>query len=196
MAGILGFVSAGVAALAACSGFSDARADDKQADARASHRHEMVSWVLLYSAHSVFDVNDLRQKLDAAFPGEFLPQRDGKSFILDGPTPGQFLIQSRIVGAAGLFMVMSVAAPYTQFSDFANFIDDPALRHQAVAQRNWLSIDLIAKATNPNDAYRFIGRALARLAPADAAMLVHPTRPIVMTFDESTQRLANGLQPD
>lgn len=144
------------------------------------------------------DENKLRATLDEAFPGEFLPQRDQGSFIVEGPiAPAQFLIQSRVPGASGVFMLNSVPGPYTRFSDFDKFFPDRTIRRQARAQRSWLSIDLMAKHSNSTEgeAYRFVGRVLAKLAPRDAAYLVHPTRHIVVPFDEGVRRrLENGEQ--
>ena len=157
---------------------------------------DMVSWVVLSKSYVALDAADLRAKLDEAFPGEFVPQRDRGSFVVEGPVErAQFLIQSRVANASGTFLLNSVPGPYTEFSSFAKFIKDRATRRQARAQRCWLSIDLIAKHTNEDDAYRFIGRALAVLAPPDAAYLVHPTRRIVIAFDDDVRRsLAKGEQ--
>lgn len=156
----------------------------------------MVSWVVLFDSPLALDEGMVRARLDEAFPGEFVPQRDQGSFVVAGPEPGaQFLIQSRVAGAAGVFMLNAVAAPYTRFSDFARLIPDRAIKQKAQAQRRWLSIDLIRPHANATeaDAYRFIGRALAKLAPRDAAYLVHPTRQIVVAFDEDVRRrLATG----
>jgi hypothetical protein len=162
----------------------------------AQEADHMVSWVVLFDSALALDEETLRARLDEAFPGEFVAQRDQGSFVVEGPEPGaQFLIQSRVAGAAGVFMLNAVPAPYTHFSNFAAFIPDRTTRQKARAQRRWLSIDLMMK--NPDaieaDAYRFIGRALAKLAPRDAAYLVHPTRQIVVAFDEDVRRrLASG----
>ena len=156
----------------------------------------MVSWDVLSKSYVELDAAKLRAKLDEVYPGEFVPQRNQGSFVVDGSVPGaQFLIQSRVANAAGTFMLNSVPGPYTAFSDFAKFIKDRTVRRQARAQRSWRSIDLIAKHTTEEDAYRFIGRALAALAPRDAAYLVHPTRRITIAFDDDVRRrLANGEQ--
>lgn len=155
----------------------------------------MVSWVVLSNSYPEMDADKLRAKLDEAFPGEFLPPRkDAGSFVIDGPVErAQFLIQSRVRGAEGTFMLNNVPGPYTEFSDFDRFITDRAMRRRAAAQRSWLSIDLIGKHTTDENAYRFIGRVLAKLAPHDAAFLVHPARRIVIFFDEDVRRkLADG----
>lgn len=156
----------------------------------------MVSWVILSRSYARLDADKLRAKLDEVFPGEFLPQREQGSFVVEGPVPeAQFLIQSRVPNAAGTFLCNSVPGPYTMFSSFARAIKDGALRRQVRSQQSWLSIDLIAKHTTEEDAYRFIGRALARLAPADAAYLVHPTHFTVVAFDQDVRdRLAKGEQ--
>ena len=154
----------------------------------------MVSWVVLSKSYVSLDVNKLRAKLDEAFPGEFVPQREQRSFVIEGPVErAQFLIQSRVVNAPGMFMLNSVPGPYTKFSNFAQHIEDRKIKRAVRAVQNWLSIDLIAKHTTEEDAYRFIGRALAVLAPRDAVYLIHPTRHIVIAFDDDVRaKLANG----
>jgi hypothetical protein len=157
-------------------------------------RREMISWVVLSNSYVDLKVDPLRAKLDEVYPGQFLPPRD-KNFVIDGPTPGQFLIKSNIAGAAGMFMLISVPASYTEFSDFAEVIADPALLRKIKAQCCWLSVDLIHRHTTNEDAYRFIEQVLAKLAPSDSAFLVHPERRITITFDDGIRRrLANGEQ--
>jgi len=157
-------------------------------------RREMISWVVLSNTYADLKVDSLREKLDEVYPGQFLPPRD-KNFVIDGPTPGQFFIKSNIAGAAGMFMVISVPASYTEFSDFADVIADPALLRNVKAQCCWLSVDLVHRLTTDADAYRFIEQVLAKLAPQDAAFLVHPEKRITMPFnDDIRRRLANGAQ--
>ena len=154
----------------------------------------MISWVALSNTYVDLKVDSLREKLDEVYPGQFLPPRD-KNFVIDGPTPGQFFIKSNIAGAAGMFMVISVPASYTEFSDFADVIADPALLRNVKAQCCWLSVDLVHRLTTDADAYRFIEQVLAKLAPQDAAFLVHPEKRITMPFnDDIRRRLANGAQ--
>jgi hypothetical protein len=153
----------------------------------------MVNWVVLSNTHVRLNVNRLRERLDEVYPGQFLPPRERGTFVLDGTLPGQFMIQSAIPSAAGMFFLHSVPGPYTEFCDFADAIVDPAMRRKATAQRAWLSIDLIARHTTDEDAHRFIGCALAKLAPADAAFLVDPEKRITMLFDDEVRRrLASG----
>jgi hypothetical protein len=154
----------------------------------------MISWVVLSNTYVDLKVDSLRENLDEVYPGQFLPPRD-KNFVIDGPTPGQFFIKSNIAGAAGMFMVISVPASYTEFSDFAGVIADPALLRNVKAQCCWLSVDLVHRLTTDADAYRFIEQVLAKLAPQDAAFLVHPEKRITMPFnDDIRRRLANGAQ--
>jgi hypothetical protein len=98
---------------------------------------EMVSWVVLSNTYVDLKVDSLREKLDEVYPGQFLPPRN-KNFVIDGPTPGQFFIKSTIAGAAGMFMLISVPASYTQFSGFAEVIADPTLLRNVKAQCCWL----------------------------------------------------------
>jgi hypothetical protein len=160
---------------------------DKEAD--------MVSWVVLADTYVDLDVDLLRVKLDEVYPGQFLPPRQKGNFVVYGPGPGQFFVQANMPGAAGMFLVPSVPGPYTEFSDFQKNISDHALRRKAEAQRCWLSVDLIHKNTTNRDAYRFVEQVLAKLAPADAAFLVQPSKLITIPFDETVRRrLANGEQ--
>jgi hypothetical protein len=157
-------------------------------------RREMISWVVLSKSYVDLKVDSLREKLDEVYPGQFLPPRD-KNFVIDGPTPGQFLIKSNIASAAGMFMLISVPASYTKFSDFAEVIVDPALLRNVKAQCCWLSVDLVHRHTTDADAYRFIEQVLGKLAPPDTAFLVNPEKRITIPFDEDIRRrLAKGEQ--
>jgi hypothetical protein len=153
----------------------------------------MISLVVLSNDCVQFTAKSLSEKLDELYPGKFLPERQQANFVVGGPASGQFLIKSTIPGAAGLFMLMSVPEPYTEFSDFARFIADSSLRRTAEAQHCWLSVDLVSKIASDEDAYRFIGAALAKLAPASAAVLVKPEDNSTVRFDEELRRrLAAG----
>lgn len=165
-------------------------------DAPPEAEHEMISWVVLSNTCLDPTVESVRATLDALYPGEFLPAND-RNFVVEGPEPeSQFMIQSNVAGAAGMFMLQAVPGPYTMFSDFAEAITDPGLRALAVAQQAWLSVDAMHVHTTEAEAYRLIGALLAKLAPPDAAVLVHPSKPIVMRFDDEVRRrLADGLQP-
>lgn len=144
----------------------------------------MISWVVLANTRVELTLDSLRAQLDRLYPGEFLPPRDRRNFVVDGLTLGaQFLIQSSIANSVGLYMLHSVAAAYTDVSNFADGIDDPSLRQLSLAQEAWLSVDLIESSPD-QDCYSFIGRLLAELAPPDAAVLVHPGRRLAIRFDD------------
>jgi len=52
---------------------------------------------------------------------------------------------------------------------------------------------MIHRNTTNEDAYRFIEQVLAKLAPADAAFLVHPSKLLTIRFDdEIRRRMATG----
>jgi hypothetical protein len=155
----------------------------------------MVSWVVLANSYVELSVDVLRQKLDEVFPGQFLPPRPKGTFVVAGPSPGQFMIASAIPGDAGIFLLNSVPGPYTDFSDFAEAITDPSLLQKVKAQCCWLSVDLIHRSTTDEDAYHFIEQVLAKLAPADAAFLVHPSKLTTIVFDDDIRRrFAKGEQ--
>jgi hypothetical protein len=157
-------------------------------------RRAMISWVVLSNSHVDLNVDLLRAKLDEVYPGKFLPPGE-HDFVIDGPTPGQFLIKSTIPGAAGMFLLINVPGPYTEFSDFAEFIREPDLLRKVKAQCCWLSVDLIGPVRSEEGAWRFIEQVLARLAPPDAAFLVHPEKRVTLRFSEDIRgRLAKGEQ--
>jgi hypothetical protein len=167
----------------------------KSEPSRPGGEREMISWVVLANSYVDLKLESLRQKLDELYPGEFLPPRLQGNFVVPGPEPGQFLIQCHVPGAAGAFMLNSIRGPYTDVSDFAAAIADRSLRRKAETQRCWLSVDLVHQHATDADAYRFIGHVLAKLAPADAAFLVHPVRRTTIAFDDDIRRrLANGEQ--
>lgn len=166
------------------------------ASAGASPRREMISLVALSKSYVDLDVQSLSKALDELYPGKFVPLEQQANFVVRGPRLGQFLVKSTIPGAAGMFMVLSVRGPYTEFSDFARSIADASLRHKAEAQGCWLSVDLVHMMTNKDEAYRFITLALAKLAPADAAILVKPENNSAVLFTaEMRSRLAAGQPP-
>jgi len=154
----------------------------------------MISWVVLSNSYVDLDVALLRKKLDEVYPGKFLPPGE-RGFVIDGPTPGQFLIKSTIPGASGMFLLISVPGPYTEFSDFAEFIKDGDLLRKVKAQHCWLSVDLIGPIASEEGAWRFIEQVLAKLAPPDTAFLVHPQKHFTIPFDDDLrQRLATGAK--
>jgi hypothetical protein len=156
---------------------------------------DMVGWVVLSNTDVDLTVDSVRATLDVLYPGQFLPANE-RNFVIEGAVPdSQFMIQSNVAGAAGMFMLHSVPGPYTDFSDFAEAITEPGVRALAVAQQAWLAVDTMHVHTTEAEAYRLIGALLAKLAPPDAAVLVHPSKPIVMRLDGDVRsRLASGLQ--
>jgi len=185
----VGVSSAGAQSLSGTTGRSPAGSD-------GSSRREMISLVVLSGSYVDLDVQSLSKALDELYPGKFVPLEQQANFVVGGRVPGQFLVKSTIPGAAGMFMVQSVPGPYTEFSDFARFITDASLRRKAEAQQCWLSIDLIHMFKDKDQAYRFIAVALAKLAPADAAVLVKPeTNSTVLFTAELRSRLAAGQPP-
>ena len=155
---------------------------------------DMVGLVVLSNSYVELTLASLRERLDRVYPGYFVPPRQQGTFVIDGNAPNvEFLIQSAIPGAAGMFFLHTVPGPYTEFSDFAEHIADDSLRQLAQAQACWLSADLVHQHTTAEEAYRFIGGALAELAPEDAAVLVHPSRLTTIPFDDRVRReLASG----
>jgi hypothetical protein len=163
---------------------------------RRPHPEEMVSLVALLPAYSELTCDIIRERLDGAFPGWFIPPREQGTFVVEGEPPGfQFLINSAIPEATGMFLLLNAPGPYTEVSGFAKTIVDEDIRARAVAQQSWLSVDLIGGGSN-EQAYRFIGAALAVLAPDDATFLVHADTFKTIVFDSNVRRLlANNGDP-
>jgi hypothetical protein len=134
-----------------------------------------------------------QSEIERCFSGGISAATRNRIFVIDGPTPGGFFIKSSLADATGLFLLHNVPGPYWKFSDFAKAIADPTIQKQAMAQRCWLSVDRIGTHGSEEDGYRFIERVLAKLAPPDAAFLVHPSRLITIPFDENLRaRLARA----
>jgi hypothetical protein len=156
----------------------------------------MLSLVALSNSAVELTLDSLRARLDQIYTRHFVPPREQGTFIIDGEVKDvQFLIQSSIDAAKELFMLNSVPAPYTKFSDFHRRISDPALRTTAAAQKCWLSVDLVRRYTTDDEAYGFISRVIAHLAPMDTAALVDPDKAVTIPFDDNVRRkLASGAR--
>lgn len=141
----------------------------------------MISWVALFKSPVEFTEERLRAELDRLWPGQFLPERDDGSFVVEGAVPGQFMIKSCVPGASGIFLLDNVPGPYSDFSDLIDHIPDESLRDIARAQGCWMAIDLTT-GSGEAEGYKFIGSALARLAPPDAAVLLDPSLGTAVRF--------------
>jgi hypothetical protein len=174
----------------ACQGSADAFA---QSRTLADEPPDIISRVVLANSYVALDLDSLRAKLEELYPGQFLPPHIKGSFVVAGPKPGQFLIQSNVEGAAGIFLLVSVPKSYTQFSDFGKTIADGPFRRQAEAQCCWLSVTLVSNSKSEAEAYRFVEQVLAKLAPANAAFLVDPAKRVTIAFDDAIRsRFASG----
>jgi hypothetical protein len=153
----------------------------------------MIGWVVLSNTWVELTEDALRVHLDRLYPGEFLPPRERGTFVVEGPNAGmQFLINSAIAGARGMFLLQTMPGSYTEFSPFADHVSDAALRRIAADQQAWLGVERVS-GNNEDEAYRFTGKVLAALAPSDTTVLVHPSRLISCAFDENIRRkLSNG----
>jgi hypothetical protein len=153
---------------------------------------EVVSRVLLTNTFVDLNVDSLRQRLEELYPGQFMPPHIKGSFVVKGRTLGQFVIQSNVAGASGVFLLNSASRPYRDFSTFTDAIADGPLRRKVEAQCCWLSVDLAFDIPNKAAAYRFIEQVLAKLAPPDAAFLVDPQKHITVVFDDELRRRFAG----
>lgn len=151
---------------------------------------DMVGLVVLSNSWREISCDLLCTELNALYPHEFLPPRQQGNFVVPDPEIDfRFLINCCVANAEGIYLLHNVPSPYYGFSGFARHIEDHALRRLAISQNCWLSIDLIRPVTTDAKSYRFIGRLLARLVPADAvAILVHPSRLTAVLFNDDIRR--------
>lgn len=157
----------------------------------------MISLVALCPRWSRLDVGEVRENLDALFPGSFLPPKEEANFVVEGPVPGSSVfVQCSVPAHSGAFLIYHVAGPYSDVSEFLAHVEDSDLRDLAVSQPCWFSVDLLRHHDSVDAAKRFISVALANLAPPDASLIVHPTRFQVARFSwENRQLLASGSSP-
>ncbi|BAT59888.1 hypothetical protein GJW-30_1_02423 [Variibacter gotjawalensis] len=118
-------------------------------------------WVATFDGFIETNIDALTTSLDALFPGHFLPKRNEGSFVINGTIPDEFMIVSKVPGFSGAFLLYS----YDRAAD-----PDVAAEPLDDAYRSALSIAAIGGSDEP--ALRFIGSALAHLAPPDAAFLI------------------------
>jgi hypothetical protein len=158
---------------------------------------DMVSLVALTPGWEPRSVDSVRRDLDELFPGEFLPPREEGNFILEGPVPdASYMVQCVVPGHGGVFLIHNVPGPYSDFSDFLSFMDDPELKALAAKQPCWMSVDLMHSYTTAEEGLRFITVVIAKLAPADVVLLVHPSRYMVALFTPELRAvLASGGVP-
>ena len=172
----------------------------KKSASPAVPRHgggDMVSLVALLPSWQELAVEEVRQALDALFPGAFLPPREEGNFVIEGPVPGaSYLVQCTVPQYSGMFLIHNVPGPYSEFSDYLAHLVDPELRELGSKQPCWMSVDMMHRHTTDEDAYRFVSAALAKLAPPDAALLLHPSRYLAVLFAPEVRRtLASGGSP-
>lgn len=156
--------------------------------------NEMVSLVVLTPGWDELSADAVRDLLNEIFPGSYLPPREEGNFVVEGPVSGaSVMVQCVEEGYSGLFMVQSVPGPYTEFSSYLEHVEDSDLKHSLQEQPCWMSVDMLHCQTTEDDAYRFIGAVLAKLAPEDTSYLVDPRRMLVVPFSgEVRRRLAAG----
>ncbi|RAI39209.1 hypothetical protein [Rhodoplanes roseus] len=149
----------------------------------------MVMLVALSRTHVPPRALHLRPALAETFPGHFRPHGEDGSFVIDGPEVAeQAIVKSLVPGAAGFFTIHSAHGRYSDVSKAPGRIADPALQRLAMAQTCWLSIDFVHTWGPTTEAYRFIARAMARLAPADTAVLLRPPTQGAAAFDEPLRK--------
>jgi hypothetical protein len=157
----------------------------------------MVSLVALAAAWQPWSIESIRAALDELFPGEFLPPRTVGNFVVEGPVPDvTYLVQCGVTGHAGMFLIHNVPGPYDALSDLRVHIEDPDLRRMSSQHTSWLSVDLVHRHASAEDAFRFVALVMAKLAPADSVLLVHPSHALTAPFtDRVRATLASGGSP-
>jgi hypothetical protein len=158
---------------------------------------DMVSLVALLPSWQERSIDEVRESLDALFPGCFLPPREEGNFVIEGPVLGaSYMVQCTIPEHSGMFLIHNVPGPYSEFSDCLVHLPDSELKELAAKQPCWMSVDMMHRHTSDEDAYRFVSAALAKLAPPDAAVLLHPSRYMALPFSSEVRRtLASGGSP-
>lgn len=157
------------------------------------HPEGLTGLVVLSNTHVPLTVESLRGTLDTLYPDQFAQSEDAGNKVSKGFLPGMFGIECVIPGAEGWYVVHSNLGPFTAYSDFEKHIDDDELRDVAEAQEFSLEVHLVSIHGIQEEAYRFIGALLAMLAPADSAILVHPSNHAVIAFTPSVRKcLAAG----
>jgi len=152
----------------------------------------MVSLSLLSATYVPLTLDQIREGLDRAFPGVFLPPNE-RSFVVEGDElGGPHLIKSLAQDAQGLFLLHQQPG---SLLDVSEEINEPELNRLLSSEHGWMSIDMIRAVTNDASAFRFVAKAMAQLAPLDAAFLLYPSED-AMAFDEKVRRLlAAGSDP-
>jgi uncharacterized protein YegJ (DUF2314 family) len=130
------------------------------------------SLVLLLREVRDIDENSLRDVVNATFGLELNPGNPHATEFVTGEQPFLF---AQFHGR--LFQVLSFARPY--FEDAASLtgqLNELRARKALVEHRAWISVDLRAEwhDARPPDAYCYIGKLLAALAPADTLALLWP----------------------
>lgn len=157
------------------------------------HPEGLTGLVVLSNTHVPLTVESLRNTLDSLYPGQFQSSEEAGNKVSKGFLQGMFGIECVIPGAQGWYLLHSNLGPYTAFSDFGEHIDDEELRDVAEAQEFSLEMHLVSIHGIQEEAYRFIGAVLAVLAPADSAILVHPSNHAVIAFTPAVRKcLAAG----
>jgi hypothetical protein len=151
----------------------------------------MPTLALLSGSPAALTLDDLRASLDRAFPGEFLPQRDDRSFVVEGETPGEpYFIKSLVGGAEGMFLLHHQVGSAEDWSDMDfDDTDDPVFRRLVRADHSMMSIHMIKAMAGEDAAYSFMLRALAEIAPPEPGFLLYPSRGCV-PFDDKVRRMA------
>jgi hypothetical protein len=145
----------------------------------------MLSLVALLPQSVPADIAAFRRVLQDCYPGHF--QGDEKtSFIIAGSHPYEAFVKSLVPDHSGMFLIEAIPRPYTESSDF-RATAPVALKAAIQAHTSWISVDAIQAIDSELDAYRFIGRTLAYLAPVDALALVHPQSGWTEAFTQETR---------
>jgi len=138
-------------------------------------------------------VESLRSTLDFLYPAQFPLSEITENKVRDGFFEGMLLIECVIPGAQGWYVVYSLSAVHAVPVDFAAYVEDDALRAVTEAQEFSLEVGLVSIHGVEEEAYNFIGKVLAALAPPDSAVLIHPSLYSVVPFTSDVRkRLASG----
>ena len=150
---------------------------------------DMISIVLLLLNPLPMDVSRLEVSIARAAPASFV--KSEQNFVNSTDKREKFEVFFA-KSNDGIFLVHNHAHPYCdELEKVAGSISDRALGEKVRKHRAWISVDLMDRDKmmfrTEADAWRFIGKVLAELAPEDAVAIYVPAKGVLMAFDNSSK---------
>lgn len=134
---------------------------------------KFTSIVLLLSEFSPMSLDEIKEILDSAFPGNFIIKTDD-SFVLDGPSENQYFVKSIIPYNSGLFLIIHKGEKYFAEDQLSKFSNQSKEIEKGIHEHNaWISVDLVTPIGSESAAYRFIGKAINSFALKQKPLILH-----------------------